>query len=117
MLILSKQLHADTGTVGQYDFAIDNVKAVEPVVGDKKIAVEVGPVHHGRELRGRCHGAACLRHASEHHLHAEGACEYSHFVGLMHAGAFHQLYVYGVVHAMGALHVGQTLQKFVGHER
>lgn len=48
--------HSDAGTVGKRDLALHHFHALEAVVGDEQVAVEVGEVNDWRELRGRADG-------------------------------------------------------------
>ena len=105
------------GPVGQRDMAVDDLHAVEAVVRDQQITVQVGPVHHRRELRGGRDGAGGFGHAADHRLHAECPSQNSHSIGFPQTGAFHQLDIDAVVDSLDALDVRKALQELVGDDR
>ena len=101
--------HADAGEVGECNLSIDNLHAVEAVVGDEKVAIEVGKVHERSELSGGAHCTRSFGHTSHHEFHVERASDAHHLICFVETGALHQLDVDAVVGAIGTLHIGEAL--------
>ena len=105
--------HADAGAVGEDELAFVEADAVEEVVGDEEVAVQVGEIDGGGELGGGGDGAGGLGHAAEHDLEPEPAGEVHHLVRIPQAAAFHQLDIDAVEKAHGPADIVQTLDGFV----
>ena len=108
--------HADAGTVGQDELAFVQADTLEEVVGDEEVAVQVGEIDGGGELRGGGDGAGGLGHATEHDFQSQPAGEVHHLVRIPETAAFHQLDVDAVEHAHGPADVVQSLDGFVAED-
>ena len=108
--------HADAGAVGEDELAFVEADAVEEVVGDEEVAVQVGEIDGGGELGGGGDGAGGFGHAAEHDFQSEPAGEFHHLVRVPEAAAFHQLDVDAVEYAHGPLHIVQSLDGFVAED-
>src|SRR5665811_179679 len=78
---------------GENQLPLLHADAVEGVVRDQEIAVQIGIIDQRGEVRGRSHRHGTGDHAAQHGLHAERFGDFEHAVGFQHAAAFIQLHV------------------------
>ena len=107
---------SDAGGGGQGELAVHDGDAGEEVVGDEKVAVQVGVVDGRGELGGGGDGAGGLGHAAEHDLETEGAGHVDHLVRVAQAATLHQLDIDAFEQANGAADVVDALDGLVAEQ-
>ena len=101
------------GPFGENQLAFFHAHAVERVVGDQQIAVQVCIIDQRRKVRGRGHRHGTRDHASEHGLHAERFGDLEHAVGFQHAAALVEFHVDAIEAFLELRNVGGVLAGFV----
>src|SRR5271157_4928805 len=105
---------SQTRSLGENELAFFHAHAMERVVRDQQVAVEIRVIDQRRKMRGGGDRHGTRDHAAEHRFHAEGLRDLDHTVGFQHAAALIELDVDAVEGIAQFGNVARALAGFVG---